>query len=70
MDLGLIKRRKAKSKMPEGVTQKKGPDLPSWKQELNKCLQSLGFLCNNTEQIVVNVNQGKVCDVKQTVRIK
>lgn len=41
-----------------------------WKQELNKCLQSLGFLCNNTEQIVVNINQGKVCDVKQTVRIK
>ena len=41
-----------------------------WKEVLTAILVRLGLINENTEQIVVNVNNGKVCDLKKTERHK
>lgn len=41
-----------------------------WKEFLTNVLVKLGFLRENTEQIVININNGKVCDIKKTDRHK
>ncbi len=41
-----------------------------WKKLLSELLKKLGFLDDNTEQIVINCHKGDVSDVKPTMRYK
>jgi hypothetical protein len=40
------------------------------KKELNRILREMGLLNENTESITINCNDGKVGDIKVTLRFK